>query len=234
MRCRSSQGSWRSQRAGARLETLRYFLVIVVGLASMAGASPAAEETTGSDVAYVEAATGRSTASAQGVATELGDLDVIYQGTRLDLEAGAELRLCHYRLRKEVTLRGPLHVVISAEGIENDKGDAAGSANGTCAAPLISTVQGGAAYRDVAPPTQVALKPSIKISGARTPSIRKAVLWDEKRHKVASFARGMVRPKLADGKDYSLVVEFSDGQKWQLMLRASAAAEARTVILVMY
>ena len=41
--------------------------------------------------------------------TDLLDaLDVVSEGTQLDLQGNCELRICHYKMRQFRTLRGPL------------------------------------------------------------------------------------------------------------------------------
>src|SRR5262249_57070537 len=70
-----------------------------------------------SEVAYVESVTGNVDAAAQGKPVLLDALDVIGDRTRLDLTANSELRLCHYQLRKLVSLKGPLRASVSASGV---------------------------------------------------------------------------------------------------------------------
>jgi hypothetical protein len=229
----SFQGERLVEKAGVARTMLGIAGCAVVGLAMLGGVSAAAAQTSRKDVAYVMAVSGHASATAEGNSADLDGLDIIYQGTQVDLDANAELRLCHYRLRKLVTLKGPLHAVISATGIATDQGDLATSAREPCTAPAVSTIQGGVAYRALLQPTQVGLNPSIKLLDSRSRRIQKAMILDEGRHATTvSFSHGVAKPQLTDGQDYSLVVELNDGRKWRLLLRASAAADNSVVILV--
>ena len=229
----SSQGEGRAERTAVARTTLRVATFVMVGLAILGNASAAAAQASRKDVAYVMAISGHASATAEGSSIDLNGLDIIYQGTQVDLDPNAELRLCHYRLRKLVTLKGPLHAVILASGIATDKGDVATSAREACTAPAVSTIQGGVAYRALVQPTQVGLSPSIKLVDSGSRRVRKAVILDESRHAtVVSFNHGIARPQLVEGQDYSVVVELNDGNTWRLLLRASAAADTSVLILV--
>lgn len=233
MRDVSSQSEGRAERIAVARSALGVTIFATVGFAMLGSLSAATAQAGRKDVAYVMAITGHASASEEGNSADLDGLDIIYQGTQIDLDANAELRLCHYRLRKLVTLKGPLHAVVSASGIATDHGDAAVSAREPCTAPAVSTIQGGVAYRALVQPTQVGLNPSIKLLDSRSRRVHKAMILDEgRRATVVSFNHGVARPQLTDGQDYSLVVELNDGRKWRLLLRASAAADNSVVILV--
>lgn len=185
------------------------------------------------DVAYVEAMKGSVNATAQGVATAIDVLDLIADQTRLELAARAELRLCHHGLRKVVALKGPLKATVSAAGVTADNGNAVSPSAETCAAPVISTFQGGIVSRSVgATTTKVALHPTIKVIGGSKP-IRKITLWDANQQKqLATFERGIARPKLDDGRSYLVVVQRDDGSELKMLVEASAATKTGPVILL--
>jgi hypothetical protein len=126
-----------------------------------------------------------------------------------------------------------MHAVISAAGISTSKGVEITSAHQPCAAPVVSVVEGGAAYRAVVPATVVGLRPSIKLSSTVSAGIREAVIWDEERRSVAALQHGMAKPRLTDGKEYALVVELNDGRQWRLPLRANATSNTLAIILVL-
>ena len=112
-----------------------------LGLGLGAGISRSAAQGIPTEVAYVEAVF----AFSQGKPMLLDPLDTIADRTQLDLQANSELRMCHYRTHKVVTLRGPLRVLVSASGVENT--DAILRAAETCATPVVSIFQGGIASR---------------------------------------------------------------------------------------
>jgi hypothetical protein len=185
------------------------------------------------DVAYVEAVAGRAIASSQGTTAELDILDPVNDGTLLDLETNAVLRLCHYRTHHLLTLKGPLRASISAAGVIAENGTAVAGSGETCAAPVISTFQGGFALRGVAGATPVALRPRIRIINRGAQSIQQAALWDLSRQTaVATFSGTLAQPQLTDGQSYSLVVDLANGTQWKAMFRANAVTETNTVIVV--
>jgi hypothetical protein len=187
------------------------------------------------DVAYVEAVSGRAVASWQETTAELEILDPLNDGTRLDLETNAVLRLCHYQTHLLFTLKGPLRASISAAGVFAEDGTVVGAAAETCATPVISTFQAGFALRGLTNATLVALRPRIRIINRGAQSIQQAALWDLRRQTaVAKFSRAMVAPQLSDGQRYSLVVDFTNGAQLKAAFRASSATEASTVIVVLH
>ena len=129
------------------------------------------------DVAYVEDVSGRVVAFAAGKPVLLDALDVVSDRTRLDLQANSELRICHYQTRQLLTLKGPLRASISIDGVvvENAKTALAGA--GSCAAPVVSTFQGGIVSRGTAMKTMsVPLRPSIAVVNRSAQPIRKIAL----------------------------------------------------------
>jgi hypothetical protein len=186
------------------------------------------------DVAYVEAVSGRAVASSQGTTAGLDVLDPLDDGTRLDLETNAVLRLCHYRTHHLFTLKGPLRASISAAGVVAEDGTAVGAAGEACAAPVVSTFQGGFALRGLMSATLVALRPRIRIINRGAEPIQQAALWDlGLQTEVAMFGRTMAQPQLTDGQRYSLVVDFTNGSQWKATFQASSATETSTVIVVL-
>lgn len=186
------------------------------------------------DVAYVEAIAGHAVASSHGTTAELDILDPLNDGMHLDLERDAVLRLCHYRTHRLLTLKGPLRASISTAGVIAEDGSTVAGSGEVCAAPVISTFQGGVALRGLAAATPVALRPRIRIINRGAQPIKKAILWDlRQRTAVATFGRTMAQPQLTDGQTYSLVVAFTDGTEWKATFRASTATETSTVIVVL-
>jgi hypothetical protein len=204
-----------------------------IGLAG-GGISQSAAQGAATDVAYVEAVRGRVVASSQGSPTPLDALDIISDPTKVDLQANSELRICHYRMRKVVRLRGPLLASISASGVTADDGKAIDATSETCAAPVVSTFQGGFVTRNVTlTTTDVALRPGIKVVDRGTKGIRKITLWDNAHGTIlATFDRNVARPVLHDGKSYLLVIEQSDGTELKMLLQASRATQTGPVIVV--
>src|SRR5262245_28647641 len=127
-------------------------LLSALGAALGIGPTYAAQEAT--EVAFVENVCGRVVAFAAGKPALLEALDVVSDGTRLDLQANSELRICHYQTRQFLTLRGPLRASISREGVAIVNGKPATVPGEPCAAPASSTLSGGVVLRG-APPTPV-------------------------------------------------------------------------------
>jgi hypothetical protein len=193
-----------------------------------------AAQTSLSDVAYVESVSGRVTASAQGSPTLLDVLDIIGDQTRLDLPANSELRLCHYKARKLLTLKGPLRASITASGVTPEGGKAIAASAESCAAPVMSTFQGGVVSRNIGlTMTSVSLRPTIKVINQGTQTINRITLWDGLQQRtVATFERDAARPVLEDGKSYLLVAERSDGRELKLILQASADVRIGPLMVV--
>ena len=186
------------------------------------------------DVAYVEDVSGRVVAFSAGKPTLLDALDVVSDRTRLDLQANSELRICHYQTRQFLTLKGPLRASISVDGVvvENAKTALAGA--GSCAAPVVSTFQGGIVSRGTAVKTMsVPLRPSIAVVNRSAQPIRKIALWDSDSQRILmTFDRAAARPILDEGQSYLLVVERNDGSEVRVMLQPSASTQADPLILV--
>lgn len=206
--------------------------LIGLGGASIIAASQAQE--TAADVAYVEAVTGNVVAAANGKPVLLDVLDVIGDRTRLDLTASSDLRLCHYQLRKLVSLKGPLRASVSAAGVTMENGKAIAPTAEPCAVPVVSTLQGGFVSRNIAfTATNVPLRPSIKVVNHGTKTIRRVALWDSQRQTLlATFERAVARPLLEDGKSYVLVVEQGDGSELKMSLQAAAGTSTAPLIVV--
>ena len=100
------------------------------------------------EVAFVEDVSGQVVAFSQGKPTLLAPLDPINHRTQLDLTANSEVRVCHYQAGKIVSLKGPLRVTVSRDGVTaGSGGKTALGAAGPCAAPVASTSQGGIVTR---------------------------------------------------------------------------------------
>jgi hypothetical protein len=187
------------------------------------------------EIAYVEAVTGRVVISAQGRESELELLDTISAGAQLSLEKGAQLRICHYGLHELIALKGPLKGSVSRGGILAENGQSIASSGRGCTEPVVSTVQGGIAFRSAGgpPSARVPLRPSIKLLNTGGLQIRRAGLWDSNRERqVAAFDKSIARPSLEDGAVYQLVIEFANGTERILSLRASVDSVATAVIIM--
>ena len=114
-----------------RQSTAKSLTVVAVlsTIGAAVGSSPAhsgpvyaARET--SEVAFVEDMNGRVVAFSQGEPFLLEPLDTINDRTQLDLLANSELRICHYKTRQFLTLKGPLRAVISRDSVRVENGKA--------------------------------------------------------------------------------------------------------------
>jgi hypothetical protein len=120
-------------------------LLSALSVALVNGPASAAQEAI--EVAFVENVSGRVVALAAAKPTLLDALDVVTDGTRLDLQPNSELRICHYQMRQYVTLRGPVRASISRDGVVVESSKSAVTAAGACAAPSDSSFQGGIVMR---------------------------------------------------------------------------------------
>ena len=113
------------------------------------GVSPSVAQQAASDIAYVEAVSGRVVAAARGAPVLVEALDVISDRTRFDLLPNSELRLCHYHMRQFVTLTGPARVTVSADRLTVEAGREAEVSQEACGFALASKFQGGFLARGV-------------------------------------------------------------------------------------
>jgi hypothetical protein len=209
-------------------------LATALGLGLGVGISGSAAQGPASDVAYVEAVSGRVIASSQGKPTPLDVLDVIGDRTELDLPPNSELRICHYRIQKLLTLRGPLHASISTSGVTAGDGKPIYGATKACTTPVVSTFQGGIVTRTMGiTAINVPLSPNVKVVNRGTQTIRRISLWDGQRQTLLmNFNGTAARPTFNDGKSYLLVVEHGDGSESSFMLQATAATQPSPFIVV--
>jgi hypothetical protein len=228
--------------AGAKVPARMEFVAATLLLSAIClGAGPALAQDD-ADVAYVEGVSGRVVALAEGKPTLLDALDVISDRTRLDLQANSELRICHYPTRQLLTLKGPLRASISRDGVTAENSKTAVASAGTCAAPVVSSFQGGVVSRGTSAAgaaavktanVNVALRPSIRIVNRGPQPIQKVLLLDGDSHEVLMvFERNIARPNLGEGQSYVLVVERSDGREVKMTLQASAVAQTDPLIVV--
>jgi hypothetical protein len=131
------QSSTKVVRTGMLLSALS----VALGSGSVSAAQEAIE------VAFVENVSGRVVALAAAKPTLLDALDVVTEGTRLDLQPNSELRICHYQMRQYLTLRGPVRASVSRNGVVVEANKSAVIAAGSCAAPSDSSFQGGVVMR---------------------------------------------------------------------------------------
>ena len=208
--------------------------ISAVVLASAIGLSLGISQASGAEVALVESVSGRVVAFAAGKPALLDALDVVSEGTQLDLQANSELRICHYPTRQLLALKGPLRASITRDGVtaENSKSVVAA---GSCVAPVLSTFQGGLVSRGTGvKTTNVPLQPNIKVVNRGAQPIRKIALWDSDAQKLLlTFDRDAARPVLDEGKSYLLIVERNDGSEFKMMLKAGAATPAEPLIVLL-
>jgi len=216
-------------KASTPLELVATALLLAIGMGLSVVTARGAEAVT--DVAYVEDVSGRVVASAQGKPTLLEALDVISDRTRLDLQPNSELRICHFQTQRLVTLKGPLRVSISLNGVTAENGKATAVAAETCVAPVVSTFQGGTVSRGGIKTMSVPLQPNIKVVNRGTEPIRQVALWDGQKVLV-TFDHNAARPTLDDGQSYQLVVERNDGREFKMTLQGSAATRTEPLIFV--
>src|SRR5262245_62492665 len=205
----------------------------VVGLGVTGESSPLAAQSGASEVAYVETVSGRVVAFAKGKPILLDVLDLVRDGTALTLQADSEIRLCHYRLGKFLNLKGPLRASITAAGLTTEDGRPVAASTDSCAAPVLSLVQGGVVSRKVAFTTvDVSLRPIIKVVNEGKSPIRQVALWDDLHQNIVmTFEGNTARPKLDADRSYQLVVEQGDGNEAKITLKASAATRSGPLIL---
>lgn len=120
-------------------------LLSALSVALVSGSASAAQEVI--EVALVENVSGRVVTLAAAKPTLLDALDVVTDGTRLDLQPNSELRLCHYQMRQYLTLRGPMRASVSRDGVVVESNKSAVTVAGSCAAPSDSSFQGGIVMR---------------------------------------------------------------------------------------
>jgi hypothetical protein len=226
MRRQSPDCAYRANAARGKAVLLCSAIALLAG-----GSSESSAQRAAADVAYVEAAKGR--VLAQGNPVPLEALDVLSDQTHLQLDANSEVRLCHYRTRRVLNLGGPLRAVVSASGVSAEGGKRIEATSETCAAPLISTFQGGVVTRNAFATANVPLRPSIKVIDRSTNPIRNVALWDSTQQTLlVNFDRNTAQPVLDDGKSYLLVVEQQNGGQLKMMLQASGGARTGPLIVV--
>jgi hypothetical protein len=120
---------------------IRATVVLATVFAAGLGAAPSMAQQTSSDVAYVEAVSGRVVAAGRENPVLVKAFEVISEQTRLDLLPNSELRLCHYHMQRFLTVKGPARVTVSADGITVEAG--AVVSQETCGFALASKFQGG-------------------------------------------------------------------------------------------
>jgi hypothetical protein len=205
-----------------------------LGLGTAALISQSRAQDTAADVAYVEDVKGRVVALSRAAPVLIDALDIISERTRLDLQTDSQLRICHYRSHRVLTLRGPARASISAAGATLESGKAVEASPGTRTAPVVSNFQGGTVARGgLLKTTNVPLQPSIKIVNRGTvPISRIALLDSDQQTVVGTFERQASRPTFDDGRSYLLVVERSDGSELRMLLKGNAKTRPGPVFVV--
>ena len=208
------------------------FLFLSVGICALWPLLPAFAQAATRDIGYVVGVKGRAIIISQGDTTPLDVLDTIDDPTEIELGPNSEVRICQYRSLKVLTLKGPGKASISNLSTTLDNGHEIKASSEACAKPVVSTVQGGAVFRDVINPAHVGLKPQIRIINQGEEKIAKISLLDVQNGKTLKrFKSPLEAPHLAEGRPYSLILEFANGRKWEMKLQASAAAGSDAVII---
>jgi hypothetical protein len=113
---------------------IRATVVLATVFAAGLGAAPSMAQQTSSDVAYVEAVSGRVVAAGRENPVLVEASKVISEQTRFDLLPNSELRLCHYHMQRFLTVKGPARVMVSADGITVEAGKAESGGEPRCSA----------------------------------------------------------------------------------------------------
>ena len=129
---------------------LAAIVVSTFALGGATGISPSAAQEATTEVAYIEAVNGRVVALSRGKPVLLEALDTLSERTRLDLQINSEVRICHLRTHRLLTLKGPARALISADGIAAENGQTVQASTTTCAGPVVSQHQGGLVSRGAA------------------------------------------------------------------------------------
>jgi hypothetical protein len=135
-----------SLAAGTVMAAIVVSTFVLVG---WTGISQSAAQEAATGAAYVESVDGRIVAFSRGKPVLLDALDVLSDRTRLDLQVNSEVRLCHLRTHRLLTLRGPLQALITADGVVAENSQAIEAPAATCAEPVVSKYQGGLVSRGV-------------------------------------------------------------------------------------
>jgi hypothetical protein len=143
------QKSPQTRRPKGKSTIMAAIVVSTFALGGGTGIFQSAAQEAATDAAYVEAVNGRVVAFSRGRPVLLEALDMLSERTRLDLQVNSEVRICHLRTHRLVTLRGPSRALISAEGVAAENGQAIEASTGTCAEPVVSKYQGGLVSRGV-------------------------------------------------------------------------------------
>jgi hypothetical protein len=125
-------------------------VVATFALGGATGISQSAAQEAATEVAYIEAVNGRVVAFSRGKPVLLEALDTVSERTRVDLQINSEVRICHLRTHRVLTLTGPTRALISADGVAAESGQAIAASTATCAEPIVSQHQGGLVSRGVA------------------------------------------------------------------------------------
>jgi hypothetical protein len=130
-------------------DAIRTVIIFAMALGAGAGLSSAAAQELTTDVGFVEAVNGRVVAMGRGTPVLADVSDIITDRTRFDLVANSELNLCHYRIGRFVTLRGPARIMVSKDRITVQAGSPVDVSQETCTVVHESKFQGGLAARGV-------------------------------------------------------------------------------------
>jgi hypothetical protein len=128
---------------------IRAVVIFATLLGAGSGLSPSAAQELSTDVGFVEAVSGRVVAMTRGTPVLVDVSDVISDRTRFDLLANSELNLCHYRIGRFITLRGPARIIVSKDGITVQAGHPVDVSQETCTVVQESKFQGGIVARGV-------------------------------------------------------------------------------------
>jgi hypothetical protein len=129
---------------------LAAIVVSTFALGGATGISQSAAQEAATEVAYIEAVNGRVVAFSRGKPVLLEALDTVGERTRLDLQINSEVRICHLRTHRLLTLKGPARALITVDGVAAENSQAVAASTTTCAEPIVSQHQGGLISRGLA------------------------------------------------------------------------------------
>lgn len=165
---------------------------------------------------------------------ELSFLDLLPEGSRLHLEAGAELRVCLSATGAISGVSGPAVLRVSARDLIAESGRAPARTGERCNPPLVSRTQGGSAFRSLnGLSLAIGVRSWLRVVPATSTAVRKATLLSpDEKVRLSEFQTISVSPVvLSAGLVYPLVIEFSDGRKITVRLAAQESMAADVAVI---
>lgn len=207
---------------------------LAAGAVCLASAGLGACTAVAADVGYVASLVGDAQIEVERARSELAFLDLLPDGSRLHLETGSELRVCHGGAGFVSGVAGPAVVRVTSRELIAESGAPPVRTGERCNAPLVSKVQGGAAFRSVGgQPMPVGVRSWLRIVAAPATTVSKATLLaPDGTTRMAEFQAVSLSPVvLSDGSTYSLVVAFTDGRSVTVRLAARDNVAAEVAVI---